>query len=1756
MRGTMARRILSCVLLVSMLLSLVPSVAFTQEGSTPVPEHTHNEAGWKCTMEKVLTCENEDEDHVHDEEDCYTEVWTCQAPSDLVQLTVEYFATVDGKSLRVAETYEAVLRNGSAYSVTLPDLSEKGYTVDLDNIYIQNADGSTTMITLPMDGAISGELVEDLHYVVNYSYTELNAPYRVSYWGYDVKGENQVLLYTYIGEGQKDAPVVPSDDVNALMESMFGLLTADEVGESGKPMIDALTQRIDDQHSGRHDITPFLEAIAQSLGKAADGLTRVEIKQYLADRLTKKYALDEGRNEAASLGFTVTSDGKAEKNVYYATGGGYSILFTTGVADTIVVGIPEETVPPTTDGDGITFDYEISVDSNRITALAGVDISEYTKNGIYATVDPGKGETHRFIGWVTGPNAGVITDYTPDEAKDGGKYANLTLYTAASLIDQLTKEGYVPAKGSLVDLADQLKTMPESGATYYAVWQPMVSDYVVQIWFEDANTENLYNISHTLDIVRRAPIDSVVRHNAFDRERADETRVIEAANNHPENFPIVFTDPDSRYGVEDTYTSYQNSYVYSPFYGFDLLECDCDETCGCATGGTCDCEVCKKMQLGVDPVTGQQTTGNRCNCGGVKLDNSGKTVLNVFYTREQWQIVYHPTVELTAYKDYSTSGGTRLEGGTLLDNRETIIGRFTDDVIADMFFEGITPIFPYEYTAPRIFYYKGKYGMPVSQAHQYDEKGNLLSPDPIGEGYTGKNFSKWKEIVLNYYNGYPYADYELYVPKVGEYTNNYYQLFLGDKAKRASDLYFTTEPHNYDYYLDRNLKFESAQLPFAGVAEIQPSIYKEYVNKGKDCSNIDEDGTVWLAPPETVVMQRYTGTWKGERLSRESSYFLDSAVDGQGNTRYSGTHYEYGTHTMHLYPFYGNVDNTYTIHYYGEALPSEPDANCLTDTSTNTRYTLLQTDIVEAPCDTLFYEAKIPAGFMAKMWRTSINTNFTANDTSFTGKKVTNIVSQQMKWPKPRTQSPYYTPAGSTSGTQYNAANYQANMIMDGNSYCAYLPTWEIWQSASLKVGNLTPDGYWITDWVRLTDEPDANMTTNITDAMKARLQSSVQIGALFPSQSYNRWQYLNNMNLTNMFRYPGPNYTNAVTRATSAIALTRNKYTITYNTAFVDDQGKLLKDENGDVRIEPILTTDPIFYQQMLDGTGGVNNYYDAYFCYDPSATNPFTLLGYADAGLPDDASPNAAKIGGAGSWYLDADGTIPFNADAMSTMPAKDIDVYYRLSDVRYNVVFIDEKTGTQTKTLTMNGQEETFDHVLTNQVVRANDKAAPVDPEPECDGFIFSGWFLDEEGREPFSFDQEITKDTVVYALWKPEKPTTYTIRHVLVKPDGTEVELPETQKDVPGQVGDTVDARALDAIYQDGTYFVPDYYSQSMTLKEDPQENVLTFIYRLVERAYVVRYREKDNETNILSPDVVVNPTTKNVVTEKYKDLEDWGWKLVSDPYETRELKDGEIVEITFWYERIPGPALKVHANKLLDGAAPSGKRFTFTLTDGNGYRQQVQAVDGLIEFEEIRFSAPGDYTFTLTEVNEGGMIRYDEAVYQIGVTVIEDEQTVLHIDGEPRITRNGRPYTDGDIQFRNQTMEVPKTDVVITKIWQDAGYSGRPDAFTVYVTAEDDPTFSYTREIKRDDVSVVVSPDGNTWTFYAKWNAHSYRIEELDVPGYVSSVNGEGNHFVITNTYMPKTGDQNHLLRDVMLIGCGIVMLAAAGFMISRKKRKQ
>ena len=58
-------------------------------------------------------------------------------------------------------------------------------------------------------------------------------------------------------------------------------------------------------------------------------------------------------------------------------------------------------------------------------------------------------------------------------------------------------------------------------------------------------------------------------------------------------------------------------------------------------------------------------------------------------------------------------------------------------------------------------------------------------------------------------------------------------------------------------------------------------------------------------------------------------------------------------------------------------------------------------------------------------------------------------------------------------------------------------------------------------------------------------------------------------------------------------------------------------------------------------------------------------------------------------------------------------------------------------------------------TSKVVEYEGIVTPPD-NPKADGYRFEGWYTQENGGEPFDFNQEITEDVKVYAHWSEVKP----------------------------------------------------------------------------------------------------------------------------------------------------------------------------------------------------------------------------------------------------------------------------------------------------------------------------------------------------------------------------------------------------------------
>ena len=188
--------------------------------------------------------------------------------------------------------------------------------------------------------------------------------------------------------------------------------------------------------------------------------------------------------------------------------------------------------------------------------------------------------------------------------------------------------------------------------------------------------------------------------------------------------------------------------------------------------------------------------------------------------------------------------------------------------------------------------------------------------------------------------------------------------------------------------------------------------------------------------------------------------------------------------------------------------------------------------------------------------------------------------------------------------------------------------------------------------------------------------------------------------------------------------------------------------------------------------------------------------------------------------------------------------------------------------------------------------------------------------------------------------------------------------------------------------------------------------------------------------------------------------------------------------------------------------------------------------------EIELNQDNDWTGKFLNIREGDY---------------PDERfSLANYSGKTEFDSNKRIYTI------TNTYDAPApvydyTTVTITKIWDDNGYGGRPGSIKVKLGVENDPNYEcYTVKLSKDNPNVRI--DGNTWTWSATIIDRNYYAEELYVDGYASKVEEvQPNQFVITNTYMPATGDDTPVTRYLLMLGGAALLIAAACVLRARKK---
>nr|MCR5778102.1 InlB B-repeat-containing protein [Lachnospiraceae bacterium] len=147
----------------------------------------------------------------------------------------------------------------------------------------------------------------------------------------------------------------------------------------------------------------------------------------------------------------------------------------------------------------------------------------------------------------------------------------------------------------------------------------------------------------------------------------------------------------------------------------------------------------------------------------------------------------------------------------------------------------------------------------------------------------------------------------------------------------------------------------------------------------------------------------------------------------------------------------------------------------------------------------------------------------------------------------------------------------------------------------------------------------------------------------------------------------------------------------------------------------------------------------------------------------------PEVKKIGyRLDGWYKDKEFNQVF--DFVNDTLIKNVTLYAKwtqMSDVVVTFWWCD-------------GTEDTAGTVSTNSVTYGTKVAKPADPVRT--GYNFKGWYADEEYKEEFDFDQEITSEVSVYAKWEMNSTPTPTPSSDDVKPTPTP-DTPSTDDPTP-------------------------------------------------------------------------------------------------------------------------------------------------------------------------------------------------------------------------------------------------------------------------------------------------------------------------------------------------------------------------------------
>lgn len=208
-----------------------------------------------------------------------------------------------------------------------------------------------------------------------------------------------------------------------------------------------------------------------------------------------------------------------------------------------------------------------------------------------------------------------------------------------------------------------------------------------------------------------------------------------------------------------------------------------------------------------------------------------------------------------------------------------------------------------------------------------------------------------------------------------------------------------------------------------------------------------------------------------------------------------------------------------------------------------------------------------------------------------------------------------------------------------------------------------------------------------------------------------------------------------------------------------------------------------------------------------------------------------------------------------------------------------------------------------------------------------------------------------------------------------------------------------------------------------------------------------------------------------------------------------------------------------ALKYVNNATPSdAQKYTFYLKDASGRQiQSVKNVQAAVNFQELKYSEAGTYTYYLMEANDGDAdVQYSELVYEADVEVTEIETSEgykLAADVTYRIPGGG--IVRGTPEFMNRVNEASLTSVRVIKHWSDNESEFRPHTVRFQLYKKTGAGL----EPQGDPVEVSADLNG-IWSYtWANLDKNTeWEVAEVEIPEKyeIDSAYMANNEWIITN----------------------------------------